>query len=170
MFPAAGFFQWWRDMLDATLVFCVRGSPPVEILLGMKKQGFGSGKYNGFGGKIEANEAIEYAAARELREECGVDVAASDLARAARLEFSFPARTDWNQVVYVFLAGRWSGEPIETREMIPVWFKTNAIPFEQMWADDKYWLPLVLRGKRIEAAFTFQPDNETLDAVSIREL
>ena len=157
-------------MLDATLVFCVRGHPPAEILLGMKKKGFGSGKYNGFGGKIEANETIQDAAVRELREECGIQVATGDLTRVARLEFFFPAMPDWNQVVYAFLAERWKGEPVETREMKPVWFRANAIPFEKMWADDGHWLPLVLRGKRIEAAFTFQPDNETLDAVSIREL
>ncbi len=35
-----------------------------NILLGLKKRGFGSGKWNGFGGKVEANESIEEAAKR----------------------------------------------------------------------------------------------------------
>ena len=35
-----------------------------QILLGMKKRGFGSGKWNGFGGKVEPNETIEEAAKR----------------------------------------------------------------------------------------------------------
>ena len=35
-----------------------------RILLGMKKRGFGSGKWNGFGGKVEPNETIEDAAKR----------------------------------------------------------------------------------------------------------
>ena len=156
-------------MLDATLVFCVRGNPPAEILLGMKKKGFGSGKYNGFGGKIEANESVEAAAARELCEECGVQVAINDLTRVARLEFSFPAMPDWNQVVYAFLAEQWKGEPVETREMKPVWFRTEAIPFGKMWADDVYWLPLVLRGKRVDAMFTFKDDNSTVATARIRE-
>lgn len=157
-------------MLDATLVFCVRGNPPAEILLGWKKNGFGSGKYNGFGGKIEANETFENAAARELHEECGIDVAVDNLTRVARLEFFFPARPDWDQVVYVFLAERWRGEPVETREMKPVWFGTNAIPFEEMWADDAHWLPLVLRGKRVDATFTFKDDNETVDTANVRDV
>lgn len=35
-----------------------------QILLGMKKRGLGSGKWNGFGGKVEPNETIEEAAKR----------------------------------------------------------------------------------------------------------
>ena len=34
-----------------------------KILLGMKKRGFGMGKYNGFGGKVE-EELVEEAAKR----------------------------------------------------------------------------------------------------------
>ena len=37
------------------------------VLLGMKKRGFGEGKYNGFGGKVEAGETVEEGAARGLR-------------------------------------------------------------------------------------------------------
>jgi hypothetical protein len=43
-----------------------------EVLLGMKKRGFGQGYYNGFGGKVETGETVEEAAARELKEEAGV--------------------------------------------------------------------------------------------------
>lgn len=35
-----------------------------EILLGMKKRGFGMGKWNGFGGKIEGDETTEEGARR----------------------------------------------------------------------------------------------------------
>ena len=148
-------------MLDATLVFLVRGN---EILLGYKKRGFAQGKLNGFGGKIENRETIESAAARELREECGVVVLPADLKSVAHLDFYFPARPEWNQVVHVFIAERWDGEPVETDEMRPAWFRIDAIPFNQMWADDQHWLPLVLQGKRVQAAFTFKDDNETIAA------
>ena len=41
----------------------------------MKKRGFGEGKWNGFGGKVEEGETILQAALRELKEECGASVA-----------------------------------------------------------------------------------------------
>lgn len=45
-----------------------------KILLGMKKRGFGAGRWNGFGGKVSAAETIEDAARREIREEAGIEV------------------------------------------------------------------------------------------------
>jgi 8-oxo-dGTP pyrophosphatase MutT (NUDIX family) len=63
-------------MLEATLCFLIRDA---EILLGLKKVGFGQGKYGGFGGKVEAGETPEMAAVREMAEETGIKVAAPDL-------------------------------------------------------------------------------------------
>jgi 8-oxo-dGTP diphosphatase len=154
-------------MPDATLVLLLRDD---EILLGLKKRGFAQGKLNGFGGKIETGETIEAAAARELREECGVQVDVNDLAPVARLEFFFPAKLEWGQVVHAFLARRWRGEPRETDEMQPIWVDTKAIPYAKMWADDAHWLPLVLQGKRVAAVFTFKDDNETIESASIRDI
>jgi len=37
-----------------------------KIILGMKKRGFGVGRWNGFGGKVEEGETIGDAAHREL--------------------------------------------------------------------------------------------------------
>lgn len=155
-------------MQDATLVFLVRGKPPTEILLGLKKRDFAQGKYNGFGGKIVENETIADAAARELKEEAGIHVAVIDLSPVAHLTFVFPAKPDWNQVVHAFIAERWHGEPSETDEMKPVWFDTKNIPYDKMWGDDIHWLPLVLQGKQLEATFTFKGDNETVESFEIR--
>ena len=44
-----------------------------KILLGMKKRGFGQGKWNGFGGKVSLGESIENATKRELKEESGIE-------------------------------------------------------------------------------------------------
>jgi 8-oxo-dGTP diphosphatase len=166
-------------MQDATLVFLVRGNSPVEILVGLERNGLGEGKWNGFGGKVESNESVASAAARELKEECGIEVDVEDLHRVARIEFYFPFKPDWDEVAHAFtpalhrtqcgasVAHDWRGEPKEAREMKPMWFDTNAIPYDKMWADDLHWLPFVLEGKRVNAAFTFKEDNETVDTAKI---
>jgi len=42
------------------------------------------------------------------------------------------------------------------------WFDLNKIPFENMWPDDPYWLPLVLRGENVEGQFLFKDKNAVL--------
>ena len=154
-------------MQHATLCYLIRGSPPSEILLGLKKAGLGEGKYGGFGGKIEAGETVTMAAIRELWEETGIKVLEKDLQQMGHLTFLFPAEPDWSQVVHVFLATKWDGDPVESTEMIPAWFASADIPFQQMWQDVYHWLPRVLAGERIRAQFTFKADNETVDEVEI---
>ena len=44
------------NMRNATLMLIVDEN---KILLGMKKRGFGEGKWNGFGGKVNEGETIE---------------------------------------------------------------------------------------------------------------
>ena len=55
---------------DYTLVECFRTHEGKrQLLLGMKKRGFGVGKWNGFGGKFDAGETVRDCALRELEEE-----------------------------------------------------------------------------------------------------
>jgi 8-oxo-dGTP diphosphatase len=135
----------------------------------MKKARFGMGKYNGFGGKVEPGETIPQAAARELSEEAGVTVALDDLQPVGRLTFLFPFRREWEQVVHVFCTHAWHGTPAESGEMVPAWFRVDEIPYDQMWDDDRYWLPHVLAGERVQATFVYQHDNETVERFEITE-
>lgn len=141
---------------QATLMFLIDGN---KVLLAMKKRGFGEGKWNGVGGKPNEGETIEQAAIRETEEEIGVKV--KNLEQVGTLDFYFPAvpkEKDWNQQVVVFFAKEWDGEPVETEEMKPEWFDRESLPFDEMWVDDKIWLPKVLKGKKIKAEFTFDKD------------
>jgi ADP-ribose pyrophosphatase YjhB (NUDIX family) len=153
-------------MQDTTLCFLVRGN---EVLLGMKKRGFGKGKWNGFGGKLAEGESIEAAVARELHEECSVKV--NGIEKVAELDFFFQeARKDWNQKVHVFLARDWHGQPVETEEMMPRWFRHKDLPFHSMWQDDPQWLPLVLAGKEVKGRFVFGDDNESIAEKQIHQM
>ena len=154
-------------MIDVTLCLLVRGDPPTEVLLGLKKAGFGAGKYNGFGGKVKAGETIEAAAIREVEEEVELVVSPEDLRPAGRLTFLFPANPAWNRVTTVFLARAWEGEPAESAEMRPWWCAAEDIPFEQMWQGDVHWIPRILAGERIRGCVTFGEDNETVAAWTV---
>lgn len=122
-----------------------------SILLGMKKRGFGVGKWNGFGGKVNIGESIEAGARREMLEECGVQAAGLD--RRGVLDFIYEP----NEIheVHIFAVTEFQGQPVETEEMQPKWFLPDEIPFSDMWPDDPYWLPLFLADKKFKGEFTF---------------
>ena len=129
-----------------------------RILLGMKKRGFGAGKFNGFGGKVHEGETIEEAAQRELKEEIGV--VAEDLRKRGILHFQGEGAEFLE--MHVFSASRFEGEPKESEEMAPEWFARDSIPFDKMWLDDKYWIPYLLAEKNFQGYFLFRGHDEIL--------
>jgi 8-oxo-dGTP diphosphatase len=155
------------NMRDVTLLFLIDDAAQ-QVLLAMKKRGFGEGKYNGVGGKVGPDETITAAAVREAREEIGVELYESDLTRCAVHRFSFEEKPEWGLRCHVFTARSWRGEPVETEEMAPQWFPLSAIPFEHMWVDDKHWLPLVLEGKSLDTDFHFSSDGSEILTKDIR--
>ena len=138
-----------------------------QLLLGMKKTGFGAGNYNGFGGKKEETDpSIEDAALRELTEEVGLCATHDALQKVGELTFLFPSVPEdknWNQVVHVYLIKTWTGTPRETNEMRPVWVSLAQIPYDKMWEADRYWLPLVLQGKYVTAKFVYSEDKKLVE-------
>lgn len=138
----------------------VRSDGTGEVLLGRKKTGFGQGKVVALGGHVEPGEAPAEAAAREVKEESGIDVDRAALTEAAHLTFLFPARPAWDMTAVIFTGGTWSGEPGESDEVSPQWFPVTALPYDRMWDDAPYWLPRVLSGERLRATFRYAPDNE----------
>lgn len=152
-------------MIEATLCLPVLGSPPTALLLGLKKKGFGEGKYVGFGGKIEAGESIPQAARRELEEESGLQVSVEHLEDSGRLTFVFPYKPEWDHLVHLFLIRQWQGQPRECDEIQPAWFRLDEIPYDRMWDDCRYWLPRALAGNFVAAHFTYAADNQTVEAV-----
>ena len=141
-------------MLETTLCLLKKDN---RILLAMKKRGFGEGKYNGVGGKIENGETPEEAMLRETQEE--IAVTPTNYEKVGFLEFDEFYKGQKEKVAFhLYIVSEWTGEPTESEEMNPTWFDINDIPYDKMFPDDKYWLPLILEGKKIKAYFDFDEE------------
>ena len=141
----------WQPKDPATLVFVIRDG---KILLIDKKTGLGKGKINGPGGKVEKGESPEACAVRECQEELGITVSKLHFCGQHRFQFV----DGYSLLVWVYSSDTFEGIPIETIEAKPLWFPLEEIPYEQMWEDDRLWLPMLLRGERFQGRWLFDDD------------
>lgn len=141
----------WQPGLVATLLFVVKEG---QVLLIRKKRGLGAGKINGPGGKLDPGETPEQCAVRETEEE--LCVRATGVTELGRLSFQFV--DGMKLYCHVFRADDCIGEAQETDEAIPRWTPVEAMPFEQMWADDREWFHLLLSRRKFVGYFDFDDD------------
>ena len=153
----------WQPRVRATLLFIVREE---KILLIHKKRGFGAGKINGPGGKVDPGETPLESALRETFEELGI----KPLGTEARGELHFQFRDGFSLHCTVFLAHDFEGEPQETDEALPFWISLDAIPYHKMWADDRHWLPLLIRGAHFTGYFEFDGEELLSREIIVREV
>lgn len=145
--------DWTRWTPKERAVLCIIRIQD-QVMLIHKKTGLGAGKINAPGGRIEPGESPYNAAVRETEEEIGLTP--YELTQVGELFFDF---TDgYSLHGTVFIAAAYSGIPRETCEAKPFWCSIDAIPYDQMWEDDRFWLPFVLKGKVIKGYFIFSDD------------
>ena len=141
----------WRPQQTATLLFVVE---PLRVLLIRKKRGLGAGKINAPGGRVDPGETPRQAAVRECEEE--LKITPTDPVEYGRLSFQFV--DGLSLYVYAYRAEAFDGTPTETDEAVPHWFATDALPFDEMWADDRLWVPQLLARRRFAGRFLFDGD------------
>ncbi len=142
----------WQAKDPATLVFVIRDG---KILLINKKTGLGKGKVNGPGGKVEQGESPRDCAIRECQEELGITV--SNLQYCGQHRFQFV--DGYSIHVWVYRTADFEGVPTESAEAKPLWCPLDEIPYEQMWEDDRIWLPLVIGGEQFQGCWVFDGDS-----------
>jgi 8-oxo-dGTP diphosphatase len=144
----------WSDWIPAdraTLIFVIRNG---EILLIRKKRGLGAGKINGPGGRIEPGESALECAIREAEEELRV----TPTGVRQRGELSFQFVDGYGIHVVVFSAEGCERVACETEEATPIWTALGQIPYDEMWEDDRIWLPLLIAGESFSGRFVFDGD------------
>ncbi|GAB2492205.1 8-oxo-dGTP diphosphatase [Pseudoxanthomonas sangjuensis] len=100
------------------------------------------GKYNGLGGKIEADEDVVACMRREIREEAGIECDELSL----RGTISWPGfgkhGEDW--LGFVFVVTKFSGEPYASNpEGTLEWVDVAGILDLPLWDGDRHFVPLV---------------------------
>ncbi|NMB48580.1 8-oxo-dGTP diphosphatase [Candidatus Kuenenbacteria bacterium] len=145
-------------MLTQTLCLIIKDD---KILLGMKKRGFGAGRWNGFGGKVQAMETIEGAMQRELTEESGLTL--REFEKKGIIDFKFPHKPEWDTIVHIYQGDDFVGDLAESEEMTPKWFELSEIPYAEMWPSDQHWLPMFLEGKKFEGKIVFGEGDKVLE-------
>ncbi len=141
----------WVPQERATLLFVIRNG---QVLCIRKKRGLGAGKINGPGGRIDPGESAEQAAIREVQEE--LCITPVDVQPCGELDFQFV--DGYSICVYIFTAPDYRGEPEETAEAIPLWLSTEHMPYDEMWADDRLWMPLMFAGQTVGGRMIFDGD------------
>jgi 8-oxo-dGTP diphosphatase len=150
----------WEPVDPATLVFVLDGD---RVLLIRKKRGLGAGMINGPGGRLEPGETPIECAVRETEEELGITPTGLHLAG----ENSFVFVDGYSVHVHVFVASGWTGEPRETEEAVPLWTPRDEIPYDEMWQDDRLWVPHMLAGRRFLGRFIFEGETMLDHRVSV---
>ena len=144
-------FRKVSEIKRTTLLYIIKDG---KVLLGEKLRGFGKGKLNGAGGKVESGETLEEAMLREVKEEfCIVPKNYKQVGNIFYDEYDGEEKLYYDTAIFV--ASDYDEELAATEEMNPFWVDINNLPFDRMFEDDKFWLKEVLEGRRVNAKFVF---------------
>ncbi len=103
------------------------------------------GKYNGLGGKMEAEEDALACLKREVKEEAGIDCLETELRGTVNWPGFGPDGEDW--FGFIFLVKSYRGAVATENEEGDLYWKQIAELSElPMWEGDKYFMPLVFDG------------------------
>ncbi|MEM9535143.1 MAG: 8-oxo-dGTP diphosphatase [Cyanobacteria bacterium P01_E01_bin.45] len=152
----------WVPREVATLVFVIRQG---EILLIRKLRGLGAGKINGPGGRLEPGESLLDCAVREVQEELRVTPIGLEYGGEIRFQFV----DGYSLHVHCYRATDIVGQPQATDEAIPLWSALEDIPYDDMWDDDRIWLPQLIAKQLFSGQFLFEGDRLLDYALEVRQ-
>jgi 8-oxo-dGTP diphosphatase len=99
-------------------------------------------KYNGLGGKLNADEDVATGMCREIREEAGVEV--EQLVLRGTISWPGFGKNEEDWFAFIFRIDRWSGTPLTgNHEGALEWVPIVRLPELNLWDSDRMWLDMV---------------------------
>lgn len=118
-----------------------------------KENDYHRGKWNGLGGKFESGESPEECAAREIKEESGLN--AKSIKMKGFITFPiFDGIEDWH--VFLFVIDDYDGELIDSNEGKLEWIPNEKLTEINLWEGDKYFIPWLFEDKFFSAKFVYE--------------
>jgi len=147
-----------------------------KVLLGLRKKvsnNLGKDLYAGIGGKIGdqknfASETPNEALIREFQEEIGITP--TEFKEIGLAAFTWLGKPKWNLITRVYKITKWSGKPTETDVIRPKWFNFDKIPYDNMWKDNKHWIPFVLNETPFKLRFIYDENGEIAEVVDFESI
>jgi 8-oxo-dGTP diphosphatase len=141
-------------MILATLCYVKRNGKTLMVHRNKKPNDIHAGKWNGLGGKFEAEETPEMCVRREVEEEAGLVIQNPHL--HGLLMFPKFKGNDW--YVFVFTATAFEGQLIESPEGKLEWIDNDKLTSLSLWESDHIFLPWIEAGKFFSAKFEYEGD------------
>ena len=148
-------------MTAGILVYMFKGA---HVLLAQRKTGVSVDKLNAPGGAVTFGETALRGAARLVQQTVGVTPVLSE--PLGEVLYHHPVHGNWK--VTVFRTESFTGDPVETDTMVPVWVPVDAVPYDRMWAGDDEWLPYVVANEPFMAELWFD-ENDKIRQKDIQE-
>jgi 8-oxo-dGTP diphosphatase len=136
----------------ATLCYVRSGNKTLMIHRIKKQNDMHAGKWNGLGGKLEPGESPEECVCREVLEESGLTIVDPEL-RGVLTFPGFSKDEDW--YAFVFVAGVFSGELIESPEGVLQWIDDSQLLDLELWAGDRIFIPWLEQDGFFSAKFSY---------------
>ena len=140
-----------RSMILATLCYIQYGGCTLMVHRNKKANDIHEGKWNGLGGKFETGETPEECVIREVYEESGLSIREPKL--CGLLMFPNFKGNDW--YVFVYTAGTFTGELIESPEGRLEWIPDEGLLDLHLWESDPIFFPWIREGRFFSAKFVY---------------
>lgn len=137
-----------------------------KLLLKEATRGVSKGKWNGPGGKIDKGETPLDCIVREAYEETGITMVKPFY--HGRLFFYMNGKRSLTFLGYLFSTRKFKGKLRSTEEGKVKWVKIKDIPYEKMWDDDKYWIELMLHGKKFDIHCYYNKNNTLVTEARVK--